>query len=124
MEKQEKGLLVGFIVLSVLSSFGFIYYSVGVISDKLASQWLVTFAYVTAAYGMGNIAILSLAWNPRSNWMPNVNMVLALSYLGVFVMDAINIGIQGGLEIVGILGVAIVLWCNWTAVKKVIERPV
>lgn len=123
MKQQDKTLLIGFIVLSVLSSFGFIYYGVGVISDKMASQWLSTFAYVTTAYGMGNVAILSLAWNTRSNWAPNVNMLLGISYLGVFVMDAFKIGIQGPLEMVGILGVAVVLWCNWMTVKKVVERP-
>jgi hypothetical protein len=123
MKQQEKVLLISFIVLSVLSSFAFIYYGVGVISDVMASRWLTIFAYVTTAYGMGNMAVLSLAWSTRSSWAAHVNMVMALSYLGVFVMDVVNIGIQGGLEIVGILGVAVVLWCNWMTIKKVVERP-
>ena len=50
-------------------------------------------------------------------------MVVALSDLGVFIMDAVNMGIKGPFELVGIVGVAVVLWCNWMTVKKVVERP-
>jgi hypothetical protein len=123
MKKSEYGFMYLFLALSLLSSFAFVYYGVNVISGGMATQWLTTFAYVTAGYGLGNIAILSLAWNSRSSWAVNANMVIAFSYLGVFVIDAVNLGVDGPMELIGILMVALILWCNWMTIKTVIARP-
>lgn len=122
MKRQEGLLLAGFVILSVLTSFAFIFYSMGVITGGSASRWLVVFAYVTGGYGLGNIAVLSLAWNTREKWALEVHKLIALCYLGVFTMDALKAGFRSGYEIFGILVLALVLWANWLAVKKVILR--
>jgi hypothetical protein len=122
MKRQEGLLLAGFVILSVLTSFAFIFYSMGVITGGSASRWLVVFAYVTGGYGLGNIAVLSVAWNTREKWALEVHKLIALCYLGVFTMDALKAGFRSGYEIFGILVLALVLWANWLAVKKVIQR--
>ena len=109
MKKSENSIMYLFLTLSVLSSFAFVYYGVNVISGGMATQWLTAFAYVTAGYGLGNIAILSLAWNSRSSWAVNANMLIAFSYFGVFVIDAVNLGIDDLSELIGILMVALIL---------------
>jgi len=122
MKRQEGILLAMFVILSVLTSFAFIFYSMGVITGDGASRWMVVFAYVTGGYGLGNIAVLSAAWNTRANWTPDVHKLIALCYLGVFIMDVVKAGFSSGYEIFGILVLALVLWTNWLAVKKVIQR--
>jgi hypothetical protein len=122
MKRQESILLAMFVILSVLTSFAFIFYSVGVITGGSASRWMVVFAYVTGGYGLGNVAVLSAAWNTRAGWAPDAHKLIALCYLGVFIMDVVKAGFSSGYEIFGILVLALVLWTNWLAVKKVIQR--
>jgi len=122
MKPQDKFFLVGLIVLSVLTSFMFINYGVGVISGGEAPRWVYNFAVVTAGYGLGNIAILSLAWNTREPWAIAVSKLISLCYLGAFTIDAINAGFSSGVEVVGILLLSLVLWLNWFTIKKVVGR--
>jgi hypothetical protein len=122
MKRQESILLAMFVILSVLTSFAFIFYSMGVITGSSASRWMVVFAYVTGGYGLGNIAVLSTAWNTRAKWAPEAHKLIALCYLGVFIMDVVKAGFSSGYEIFGILVLALVLWTNWLTVKKVIRR--
>jgi hypothetical protein len=122
MKRQEGVLLAMFVILSVLTSFAFIFYSVGVITGGSASRWMTVFAYVTGGYGLGNIAVLSAAWNTRAEWAPAAHKLIALCFLGVFIMDVVRAGLSSGYEIFGILVLAFVLWTNWLAVKKVIRR--
>jgi hypothetical protein len=123
MNKQDTILRTLFIIFSILTSFGFIFYGMSVINSPSTPKWATTFAIVVAGYGLGNIAILSLAWNSREKWAIAVNKLIALCFIGVVVMDTFKTGYKGGLQIVGILGLAVVLWCNWLAIKKVVERP-
>lgn len=121
MKKQETILLFGLLILSALSSFLFVMYGVNVINSG-REPWVTTFAYVTVAYGLGNIAILSVAWSSRDVWAAAANKLIALCYFGVFVMDSVNAGIKSSAEILAIMLLALILLANWFAVKKVIER--
>lgn len=121
--KRQESILPKFLALfSGLTSFVFIYYSVGIFSADSVPEWAKVFAYVCAGYGLGNIYILSWAWRSSGTWPLWANKLIALCFLGVFIMDRWKTGIEGGLEYVGVLGVAIVLWLNWFAVKKITER--
>lgn len=122
MKKHDTIFMVGLIVLSVLSSFLFTFYGLITIMSGGASSKSSVFAYVTVAYGLGNLAILSLAWSSREAWASTVNKLVALCFLGVFIMDMFVGGVQGGVEFVGLLILVVVLYANWTAVKTVIER--
>lgn len=123
MQKHDTTLMIGLIFLSVLTSFVLVFYGMNIIMAGRTPGPVMTFAYVTTAYGLANIAILSLAWSSREPWSSAANMLIALCFLGVFVMDKVMHGVQGMLEIAGFFVLAAVLWCNWLAVKKVIERP-
>lgn len=122
MKQQDRILLATLVILSVLTSFAFIFYSVGVISAGDAPRWEGAFAYVTAGYGLANVAVLSLAWNTRGEWVAGAHKLLALCYLGVFIMDRAKAGINSLAEVAGILILALVLRANWLAVKKVLQR--
>ncbi len=118
----DKMLFWLFAALSGLTSFAAIFYGLGVVTGGNPSQGLAVFAYVTIAYGMGNLAVLSLAWTTREKWSIAVIRLLALCYLGVFVMDALRSGIQNATQLAGIVIVALLLWTNYMAVKKAVER--
>lgn len=122
MKRQEGVLLALFVILSVLTSFAFVFHGMGVITGLSTSRWMVIFAYVTAGYGLGNIALLSLAWNTRAKWALTVHRLIALCYLGVFILHVAKAGFNSGYEIFALLMIALVLWANWFAVKKVIQR--
>lgn len=122
MKRQDGILLAMFVILSVFTSFAFVFYGLGILTGHSASRWMVVFAYVTAGYGLGNIAVLSVAWNTRAEWAPGVHKLIALCYFGTFILDVAKAGFSSGYEIFGIFIIALVLWTNWLAVKKVIQR--
>lgn len=122
MKKHDTLIMYGLIVLSVLTSFLFIYYGMNIIMSPMPARWILTFAYVTTAYGMANIAILSIAWSSRERWACDVNMLIALCFLGVFLVNTVKSGFNSGLEVFGALALALVLLANWFAVKKVVSR--
>jgi hypothetical protein len=122
MKKHDMIFMVGLIALSAVSSFLFTFYGLTTIMSGGATQQASVFAYVTVAYGLGNLAILSLAWSSREKWATSVYMLVALCFLGVFIMDMYISGVQGGVEFVGLLLLVVVLCANWFAVKAVIER--
>lgn len=122
MKKHDIILMYGLSGVSIISSFLFIMYGMNIILSDVAAHGLMVFAYVTTAYGLANIAILSLAWSSRESWADGANKFIALCFLGVFVMDMVNKGMKSPLSAVGILFVALILTANWFAVKKVISR--
>jgi hypothetical protein len=122
MNNRDYVIMISLIALTVLSSFFLTYYGVNIVMSGTAPGSTLTFSYVTIAYGLGSLAILSLAWSSRETWSVTVIKLFALCYLGVVVMDAFRHGLQDGLEIIRILALAVVLCANWLAVKKVVER--
>jgi hypothetical protein len=122
MKQHNPFLMIGLIALSVLTSFLFISYGMNIIMSDKAAHGILTFAYVTTAYGLANIAILSIAWSSREPWATGASKFIALCYLGVFIMDMINAGMKSVFGAVGILVLVLVLCLNWFAVKTVIER--
>jgi hypothetical protein len=123
MKTQEKLLLYGFALFSVITSFLFVFYAVTVNFSSDASQWLKTFSYVAGGYGLFNVYVLSWAWRSQAVWAPKADMVIAACLYGVFIMDTIREGFSGEMtSIGGILGLALILLINWFAVKKSCNR--
>ena len=124
MQTQEKLLIYGFALFSLLSSFLFVFYAVNVNFSPDASEWLKTFAYVVGGYGLFNIYILSWAWRSRAAWAPKANMLIGASFFGVFAMDTFRDGLQDiAAEGGTLIALAAVLLLNWYAVSKVVKRP-
>lgn len=111
------------IVLSLLTSFALVFYGISLLNSPHAGMHLSTFAYVTLAYGLGNVAILSLAWNSRIAAALAVHRLIAFCYFGIFAFDLFKAGVWSGRELLLLLVLAAVLLGNGVAVKKVIERP-
>lgn len=122
MKKHDVIFLVGLIVISVLTSFVFISYGMSIIMSAKPAQGALVFAYVTSAYGLANIAILSIAWSSREAWSNGASKFIAMCYLGVFIMDLVNTGMKSAFGVVGILVLVVVLFANCFTVKKVVER--
>lgn len=122
MNKHDVIFLAGLIFLSVLTSFMLTFYGMTVIMSGGAARGAMTFAYVTIAYGLGNLAILSLAWSSREAWAITVSKLFALIYLGVFAVDRFRSGLQGMQGLAGIVLLVVILAANWYAVKSVVER--
>jgi len=122
MKNQEVILRTGFAIFSAISSFAFIFLAVSTLTGNDTTQWLKAFSYVAGGYGLANIYILSWAWRNRADWPMLANKFFALCFFGVFVVDAISQGVDSLMEIIGILGLASVLWINWLAVKKLCQR--
>lgn len=122
MNNRDYVLMIGLIACTVLTSFFLTFYGVNVVMSGAAPGSTLTFSYVTIAYGLGSLAILSLAWSSREVWCVTVIKLFALCYLGVVLMDILRDGLQGVEEIILVLPLAVVLCANWLAVKKVVER--
>jgi len=122
MKKHDLVFLIGLIVLSGLTSFMFISYGMNIILSDNPAQGVLVFAYVTTAYGLANVAILSIAWSSREAWSNAASKFISMCLLGAFVMDVINAGMKSAFGVVGILVLVLVLFANCYAVKKVVER--
>lgn len=122
MKTQDLLFLTGLIVLSVLTSFIFISYGMSIVMADSPARGLMVFAYVTIAYGLANVAILSVAWSSRDAWSNGASKFIAMCFFGVFIMETMNAGMKSPLGVVGILVLVLVLWANCFAVKKVVER--
>ncbi len=116
MKNQDKILRTLFALFSATTSFLFVYYAVSVITGG-AADWLMVFAYVAGGYGLMNVYILSWAWRSQAGWTVSANMAIAACFFGVVVMDLSRDGLQGGMQLVGVLGLAGVLLVNWFTVK-------
>ena len=121
-QRQKSIWLAPLAVFSVLTSFVFIYYGLGVLTAEYAPEWTKIFAYGAAGYGVGNIYILSWAWRTGREWAVWANKLIALCFFGLFIMNKWRTGVDSGLEYVSVLGMAVILWLNWFAVKKIIHR--
>lgn len=122
MNNRDYVLMIGLIAITVLTSFFLTFYGVNVVMSGTAPGSTLTFSYVTIAYGLASLAILSLAWSSREAWCVTVIKLFALCYLGVVIMDTFREGLQGIPEIIRVLALTVVLFANWLAVKKVVER--
>jgi hypothetical protein len=122
MKTHDLLFLIGLIVLSVLTSFIFISYGMSIVMADSPARGLMVFAYVTIAYGLANVAILSVAWSSRDAWSNGASKFIAMCFFGVFIIETLNAGMKSPLGVVGILVLVLVLWANCFAVKKVVER--
>jgi hypothetical protein len=123
MKSQEKVLLYGFAIFSVITSFLFVFYAVTVNSSHEASPWLKTFAYVAGGYGLFNVYILSWAWRTQAVWATKIDLVIAACFFGIVIMDTIREGFSGGMTALGsVLGLGFILLINWFAIKKSCQR--
>ena len=122
MNNRDYVVMIGLIALTVLTSFFLTYYGMNIIMSGTAPGGTLTFSYVTIAYGLGSLAVLSLAWSSREAWCVTVIKLFAFTYLGVVILDTLRDGLQGGVEIIRILALAVILCGNWLAVKSVVER--
>ena len=123
MKSQDKILLYGFAIFSVITSFLFVFYAVTINFSDEASVWLKTFSYVAGGYGLFNVYILSWAWRTQAAWATKIDLVIAACFFGVFIMDTIREGFSGGMNTLGsVLGLGFILLINWFAIKKSCQR--
>ena len=119
--KHDTLIMYGLMGLSVLTSFFLTFYGMNVVMAETAQRGAEVFAYVAIAYGLGNLAVLSIAWTSRESWAEKAIMLFALCFLGVFIMDMMRKGVQVE-SLAGLLVLGVVMLGNWLAVKKVVER--
>jgi hypothetical protein len=121
MTKHDTIFLIGLVILSILTSFMFIFYGMGIIMAHNVAGSAMIFAYVTTAYGLANIAILSIAWSSRDAWSGAVSKLVALCFFGVFIMNRFMAGFQL-VDLASLAALAVVLALNYFAVQKVVAR--
>jgi hypothetical protein len=120
--KHDYVIMVGLIALNVLSSFLFTLYGMNVVMSGQAPGSVTVFAYVCIAYGLGSLAVLSLAWSSREVWAVTAIKLFGFCFVGVCVIDFFRKGVQDTLGVAAIIIVVIAASANWLAVKKVVER--
>ena len=114
----ERG-LTGF---SGLTSFCFIFFAVNVLTAEAAPYQQKLFAYVAAGYGIANIYLLSAAWGGGRPWQSWAGKLIALCFLGAYLLERWREGIESGIHYLGIFGLAGVLWLNWYALVALSRR--
>ena len=120
--KHDYVIMVGLIALNVLSSFLLTFYGINIVMSGSALDSDLVFAYVVIAYGLGSLALLSLAWGSREAWAITVSKLFGLCFVGVCIVDFVRYGAKSRLELVGVVVVVAIACVNWLAVKRVVER--
>ncbi len=120
--KHDYVIMVGLIALNVLSSFLFTFYGMNIVMSGQAPDSVLVFAYVCIAYGLGSLAVLSLAWGSREVWAVTAIKLFGFCFVGVCVIDFFRKGVQDTLGLAAIVIVLVATSANWLAVKKVVER--
>ncbi|ORJ62498.1 hypothetical protein [Geothermobacter hydrogeniphilus] len=122
MSRPNTILTAGFALFSIFTSFLFVSYGLGGVSNELASQRLQLFSYVTAGYGLMNIYILSTAWRSREKWTLMASKLISFCFFGVLIMDQVKFGAETGRSMLVLPIVAVVLLVNWWAVRTLVRR--
>jgi len=122
MNRHDSIFIAGLVVLSILTSFGIVFYAMGILTAATAPEWDKNFAYIAVGYGLGNVYILSAAWRTGAPWTDWANKLIACSFMGIYLVDMWRTGVDSGLEYLGAVCLAGVVWLNWYAVKRVCLR--
>ena len=109
-------------LFSVASSIVFIVYGIGIVLGEGVPIWIRGFAIITGLYGFGSVLTILWAWVYGGVKTSQIVKCLAITYLTLFILGSMDVGIISGLEVVGILGVAAVLWLNWFSVRYIANR--
>jgi hypothetical protein len=121
MSKKESVVAIVLSVLTIASSVLFLVYGIVIASAEDVSFWIRLFAIPTVAYGVGATAIIAWAWLGGGVIAMQSIKVSAAMFLSVYVLGSMDVGMVSGLEVLGILGVASVLWLNWFSVRYVVK---
>jgi hypothetical protein len=113
----------GLVVISLLTSFLMTFYGMTMIMSGASAQGPLIFAYVTIAYGLGHLAVLSHAWSSREPWAIKINILFACCFLGVVIIEAVRNGLPEGSNAFSLVVLLVVLGANILAIKKIVERP-
>jgi hypothetical protein len=122
MKKNDAVFIIGLVALSILTSFMFTFYGVSIIMSGTANEEPTLFAYVAIAYGLANLAVLSIAWSSRDAWAVTANKLFACCFIGVFVLEMFRSGSSGSLQPTGAIVLLVVLVANWLTIKSVVNR--
>ena len=120
--KHEQIIMYGLVALNFFSSFLFTFYGMNIVLSGVSANAAQVFAYVAIAYGLGSLAVLSIAWSSREAWSVTASKLFGLCFVGVCIMDFVRNGMQGNYGFAGVIFVAVIVSANWLAVKKVVER--
>lgn len=121
MSKKESIVAIVFSGLTTAFSVVFLVYGVVIASAENVSFWIQLFAILTVAYGVGATVIIAWAWLGGGVKAMKSIKVSAAMFLSVYVLGSMDVGMISGLEVLGILGVASVLWLNWFSVRYVVK---
>lgn len=106
---------------STIISVLFIAIGVTIISDE-APFWIKAYGYLTVGYGIISASLLILAWTKTQVKAQSFSKYTALGFMASFFAASLDVGMISGLEWIGIIVVALLLWVHWYSVKLITER--
>ena len=122
MGQKETMMSIFLSFLSLLVSSLFSYYGLSVLFQPEVPVWILVFAAVTCVYGFLSITILIWSWINGTEQLTRASKISSISYLLVFFIGSLDVGVISGLEFVGLLFVAMCLWLNWYTIKSVVRH--
>jgi hypothetical protein len=97
----------------------FISYGISIAFSETVPIWIMICSILTVGYGVGSIAALVWAWRSGENKTINFIKYTAFSFLAMFFIASMDVGMISGLEFFGIIVVSLLLFINWYSVKIV-----
>jgi hypothetical protein len=117
--KTVANIVLSFISLSVSAIF--VWAGASMVSGAETPMWIRAFGMLTAIYGVMNTGLLLFAWLRATLVLERIAKYLAIVFLLLIVVASLDVGMISGLEWVGILLAAFMLFLSWLAVKRVVE---
>ncbi|MET0052185.1 MAG: hypothetical protein ABW095_14060 [Candidatus Thiodiazotropha sp.] len=122
MQRSEAivAMILSLIVAAV--SVLFVSYGIAIVISEDAPIWIELFALFTIGYGVLAIGSGVWAWFGGGKKAAQIAKVASVAFFVPYVVASMDVGMISGLEVVGILGVGLLLWGNWFAVRFVAQR--
>ena len=122
-EQMTKHKIVNIIlsIVSVSASAIFIFAGIMMVQND-PPAWILVFGLGTIVYGLLNVVLLALAWLRGGKAVQKVTLCIATAFLIAFIMASLDVGMISGLEWLGIIIVAVMVWVNYFTIRRLVLR--
>ena len=110
-----------FSFLSVIISLLIIAYGVSFLVSQNLTRWQIGFGSTSIAYGLVALGALICALRNSGRRCVLTIQVSAVFYLLIYLLVLV-IGFDTGFNLIGILLLALLLWCQWFAVTQAVRK--
>jgi hypothetical protein len=107
-------------LVSVLLAFGFVVFGATALFSEEAPVLVRVFGACSVLHGVAAVALLIIGWRSPSRRWARLAAVLSTAFVVLWIVGSFDYGTMSGLEIAGVMVVALAATVNWYAVRLIV----